>query len=107
MKRILIIFFGFVLLFTACKTFKEFKNPHKREICLTQKYRIVTILNARNMADDDFKVYVLKMVASKKWIERLGIPIDIRYQEVERLHIGKYLARAYIYYKLPPKREKK
>ena len=71
---------------------KEIVKPAK------SKFIVRLIENPHCLSDEEFKAHVIKTVYSEKWIEKYGIPIDIKYDEAQRIH-KTYLIRAWIYYK--------
>lgn len=62
------------------------------------KFIVRVIENSNYRSNEEFKAYVIETVYSEKWIKKYGVPIDINYDEAQRLHIT-YLIRAWIYYK--------
>jgi len=67
---------------------KPVKYPHE----------ISVISNVKHMGDAEFKAYVHKYLKESVFWKKQVI-IEVRFEEGERLHTGKYLYKAYVFWR--------
>lgn len=99
MRRFLkpILFIGLLFLFLSCSAIgtADWRKQEESEPTMS-RFILKWIDNVNCLSDEEFKKYVEEVVCSERWIEIYGIPVNIRYEKIERLHIT-YLV-AWVYY---------
>lgn len=96
MKKILIILVSFSLL-CACWSYYPLKVTRVKDD-VKYPYEISIIFNTKTMGDVEFIKHVQALLKESKYWQK-KIIIEVRFEGGERLHTGKIIYRAYIFWR--------